>query len=106
MMDVTYTAVLRLWKQKISQREIARRLKISQPKVRKILVTAGAVDTEEARLYRDGLTVDQIAQKLGKSEKAVLTMLPYIKGMYNAEYPTIQALRTRKSREKAKEDQT
>ena len=48
MMDVTYAAVLRLWKQEISQREIARRSKISQQKVRKILVTAGAVDTEEA----------------------------------------------------------
>lgn len=106
MMDVTYTAVLRLWKQKISQREIARRLNISQQKVKKILVTAGAIDTEEAKLYRTGLAVEQIAQKLGKSEKAVLTMLPYIKGMYNAEYPTIQALRTRKSREKYKEGQT
>lgn len=66
----------------------------------------GAIDTEEAKLYRTGLAVEQIAQKLGKSEKAVLTMLPYIKCMYNAEYPTIQALRTRKSREKDKEGQT
>lgn len=106
MMDVTYTAVLRLWKQKISQREIARRLNISQQKVRKILITAGAIDTTEAKLYQDGMTVEQISKEIGKSEKAVLSMLPYIKGTYNAEYPTIRALRTRKSREKSKEVQT
>lgn len=37
-MDATYTAVLRLWEQNPSMRDIARRLNISHGKVQKILV--------------------------------------------------------------------
>ena len=39
MMDATYTAVSRLWEQQLSQKEISRRLGISEQKVRKILIT-------------------------------------------------------------------
>lgn len=46
------------------------------------------------------LTVPEIAQILGKSEKAVFCRVPYEKGMYGAEYPTINALRIRKCRGK------
>ena len=35
-----------------------------------------------------------------KSEKAVIARIPYDKGIYNAEYPTVNALRIRKCREK------
>lgn len=88
MMDATFQSVLRLWEQDCSQKEIARRINISEQKVCKILVTAGAVETEESKLQKEGYTVDQIAEKLGKSEKAVICRLPYDKGIYNAEYPT------------------
>ena len=100
MMDATYTAVLRLWEQNPSMRDIARRLNISHGKVLKILVTAGALETDESKLYVQGKTVPEIAQILGKSEKAVFCRVPYEKGMYGAEYPTINALRIRKCREK------
>ena len=42
----------------------------------------------------------EIAETLGKSEKAVSCRIPYEKGMYGAEYPTINALRIRKCRGK------
>ena len=100
MMDATYTAVLRLWEQNPSRKDIARRLNISHGKVLKILVTAGALETEESKLYIQGKTIPEIAQILGKSEKAVFCRVPYEKGMYCAEYPTINALRIRKCREK------
>lgn len=100
MMDATIQSVLRLWEQEISQKEISRRLKISEQKVCKILVTVGAIETEEARLLRTGLTVRQIAERLEKSEKAVIARIPYEKGIYKAEYPTINAMRIRKTREK------
>lgn len=99
-MDATFAAVARLWEQKCSQREIANRLNISGPKVRKILITIGAIETDESRLFTAGLSIEEIADMLGKSPKAVLGRLPYIKGQYGAEYPSINALRIRKSREK------
>ena len=40
----------------------------------------------------------------GKSNSAVCSRIPYGKGMYNAEYPTINALRIRKCRQKQKGD--
>ena len=100
MMDAAFTAALRLWEQDLSQKEIARRLNISEQKVRRILVTAGAIQTEESKLHAQGQTVEEIAAALGKTVKAVQTRIPYDKGMYNSEYPTINALRIRKTRKK------
>lgn len=102
MMDATVTAVLRLHAQDLTPAEIARRLNISNKKVLKILVTAGAVETEESRLYNQGLTAAEIAQQLGKTEKNVNNRIPYEKGMYNAEYPSKNAIVIRKCREKGK----
>lgn len=98
-MDALYTAVIRLHEQGSSKKEISRRLNISHGKVTKILVTAGLIETEESRLYQSGMTVAQIADKLEKNENAVLCRIPYEKGMYNAEYPSINAMRIRKSRQ-------
>lgn len=100
MMDATIQSVIRLWEQELSQKEISRRLKISEQKVCKILVTVGAIETEESRMIKSGLTVSEIAEKLGKSEKSVICRIPYEKGIYNAEYPTINAIRIRKCRDK------
>lgn len=104
MMDATFAAVARLWEQHCSVREIARRLGISDCKARKILITLGARDTDESRLYASGLSVEEIAARLGKSRNAVLARIPYIKGQYGAEYPTVNALRIRRSREKGAAD--
>lgn len=98
MMDATFTAVSRLWEQGCSQKEICRRLNLSNCKVRKILVTIGAIETDESKLYAAGKTVEQIAEITGKSKNAVFGRIPYTKGIYNAEYPTINAMRIRKSR--------
>ena len=100
MMDATIQSVIRLWEQELSQKEISRRLKISEQKVCKILVTVGAIETVESRMIKSGLTVSEIAEKLGKSEKSVICRIPYEKGIYNAEYPTINAIRIRKCRDK------
>lgn len=100
MMDATIQSVIRLWEQELSQKEISRRLRISEQKVCKILVTVGAIETEESRMIKSGLTVSEIAEKLGKSEKSVICRIPYEKGIYNAEYPTINAIRIRKCRDK------
>lgn len=102
MMDATFTAVSRLWEQELSQKEIARRLNISESKVRKILITIGAIETDISRMYASGMTVDEIAEKIEVSVKAVNNHIPYQKGIYNAEYPSKNALKIRKCREKEK----
>ena len=104
MMDAAFTAVSRLWEQGCSQKEISGRLHISQAKVRKILVTVGAIETVESRLYAAGKTVQEIAAITGKTENAVMGRIPYSKCLYNAEYPTINAMRIRKCRDKAKSE--
>ena len=102
-MDATFLAVSRLWEQGESQKTIARRLNLSAGKVRKILVTIGAYESDITKLYNAGWTPEAIAQHTGKSSQAVNTHIPYEKGIYDAEYPTINALRIRKTRAKQKQ---
>lgn len=97
-MDATFTAVTRLFEQDFCQAEIARQLKISEAKVRKILITVGLISTEEALLHAQGMGVAEIAEKLGKTRNAVLGRLPYEKGMYDAEIPSENAIRIKKCR--------
>ena len=99
-MDATFLAVSRLWEQGESQKSIARHLNLGEGKVRKILVTIGAYETDITRLYKSGMSPEAIAQHTGKSLHAINTHIPYGKGMYGAEYPTKNALRIRKTRAK------
>ena len=101
-MDALVTSVIRLHEQGLSERTISDRLKISGQKVSQILITAGLKTTAEAELQASGLTSDEIAVKLGKSRKAVLSRLPYSKGQYRSEYPTVNALRIRQCRKEQK----
>ena len=98
-MDITEQASS-LYEQGYSQREIAAKLNLSHKKVLQMLVTSGMIETDESRMYAQGYTVEQIAETLGKQVKSVLGRIPYQKGIYNAENPTINALRIRKHREK------
>lgn len=105
-MDATEIAVQRLYEQGYSPNMIARRIGISVQKTTKILINIGAIVTDECRLQKDGLTISEIAERLGKSEKAVLARLPYSKGLYNAEYPTTNALRIRRCRNKRNQNES
>lgn len=105
--DITYDvydSVSLLWCQECSQKEISSRLYISEHKVRKILVTIGAIETEESKLYAAGYTQEQICGITGKSISAVNSRLPYTKCPYNQLRPTENALRIRKHRTKRKEE--
>ena len=69
-------------------------------KTKKLLVTAGAIRTEEADLLREGFSVAEIAQVQRVSPSIVCRDTPYIKGVYNAKEPTVNALRIRACRAK------
>lgn len=69
-----------------SMKETARKLKLSQQTVRRVLISNGIYPSERtrevARLCLMGMTVPEIAEYLGISPKTVQTNLPYSKGGY------------------------
>jgi len=107
-MDRIFTSALRLSEQGVSLKQIGKRLGISEQKVRKILITEGAWSSDTsvkiAALLKEGRTVDEIQAITGLSRNAVISYMPYDRGMQNAEYPTINALRIRKCRKNKEED--
>lgn len=106
MMDATFIAVSRLWEQGANPTEISRRLNLSWQKTTKILITIGAIETEESRRFAKGESVAHIAASMEKTENAVLARIPYQRCMYRAEFPSKGALKQRqwvaKKKEKAR----
>lgn len=87
-----------------SMKEVARRHGISEAKVKKLLITAGAFENEISRkvqnLHSAGKSISDISKILGIGETAVNMYLPYTKCIYNAPSPTKNALKIRKCRKK------
>ena len=87
--------------------QTAKHYEISRCKCRKMLIDAGVFESPLSRqiagLSADGLTVEQIGEKLGISPKVASSYLPYSKGMYNAEEPSENALSIRRHRQKARQ---
>lgn len=107
-MDALITSVVRLYEQGLSIKAISRHLRISEQKARKILITAGGwsspLSAKIQSLQKEGKSIDEIAEIIGISHNAVISYLPYDRGMQNAEYPSINAIRIRQCREKRKEE--
>lgn len=101
LLDSTVALTIGIWVTSGSMKLAMRKLGISLPKVRRILVDAGLIDTDESALYADGYTPAEIAQLMGKTKNAVQGRIPYEKGMYNRDNPTTNALRIRACRAKA-----
>ncbi len=66
--------------------QIARKLRVSEERVRRTLITEGLWTSRTAaavgRLFYKGKTVPEIAEELTISEKTVQSYLPYSRGMY------------------------
>ncbi|MDK6688344.1 hypothetical protein QP246_02580 [Aerococcus urinae] len=96
--------IVKTYQETGSLRETAEVVGVGWQKVRKILITAevyGSRDAEDIKaLYQDGFSEQEIADLLGLSISTVNSYLPYSKGEYNSDDPTINALRIRKSRNK------
>lgn len=87
-----------------SIKKVAALFRISEQKVRKILIDAGEYESDMSMqvkdLYRQGFSVEDIADKLGVSKSAVSGYLPYSKGLYLGENPSSNAIKIRKCRAK------
>lgn len=103
MKEAIKESVLRLYAEGCSIKEIERRTNISHSTITKVLVSYGDVSTPEKLLFDKGMSISEIAAMLEKSEKAVKIRLPYIKGPYDRDNPTENALRIRKCRERKKQ---
>lgn len=103
-MDTLVTSTVELRKKGLSLKQISRELNISEQKARKILITAGLWSSETCEkitaLTKKGLSIDQITAETHLTRNAVLSYMPYDRGMQNTENPTVNALRIRKCREK------
>lgn len=87
-----------------SIKKVAALFRISEQKVRKVLIDAGEYESDMSvqvkDLYGQGFSVEDIADKLGVSKSAVSGYLPYSKGMYLGENPSSNAIKIRKCRAK------
>ncbi len=103
-MDKLVTSAVDLYKKGLSLKQISRELNISEQKARKILITVGLWSSETykkvAALAKERCSIDKIMADTHLTRNAVLSYMPYDRGMQNAENPTANALRIRKCREK------
>ena len=101
---MTFEQVASYYEKSGSIRDTAQNFNISHGKCRKILLTVGVlsspVSDAVAKLYANGLSVEQISEQLGIKPSAVNANLPYQKGMYDSDTPTENAIRIRKHRAK------
>lgn len=83
--------------------ETGRHFGVSDHKIRRVLIDAGAYMTAQSKqilkLYDEGLSPEEIGKKLNLSRSTVFSNLPYSKGQYNSDTPTENAIKIRKCRE-------
>ena len=105
-MDALFKAVAEDYKKTKSMNETAEHLKISQAKVKKILITMGLYKTplsvQIARLVALGFNTQSIAAILKISAKMVSANMPYTKTVYNSDTPSENALKIRATRDRQK----
>lgn len=87
-------------------KEIAKKVGISEVKIRRILITEGlwhsTTSDEITELVSKGLSATEISEKLQKPLKTVQAYMPYIRGGYG-EAQTYNAKQSKKFRERNKE---
>lgn len=86
----------------------AKALNISESKLKKLLLSAGAYENETSLRIKElldmGMDAKQIAEETGFTASTVNMYTPYSKGCYNSPNPTINAQRIRKCRTKKRTD--
>ena len=85
----TYQNIVKEYDDCKSITKIAKKLGISEERVRKTLITEGLWTRRSAKpiieLFHEGKTVQEIAETLMISEKTVQSYVPYSRGMYGGE---------------------
>lgn len=99
---MTAEQIINFYDQCQSIAETGRHFGVSDHKIRRVLISAGVYMTAQSReilkLYEEGLSPEEIGERLKLSRSAVFSNLPYSKGQYNSDTPTENAIRIRKCR--------
>lgn len=94
--DKLYIDIIKTYLDILSVKETADKLKTSEVKVRKVLITENLWQSKtslEIEYYlRSGKTTSEIAKLLSTTEKAVQQYLPYSRGVYNGDNRSVAAL--------------
>lgn len=100
------TSVCEAYKLGVSIRAVAKSVSLSPMKVRKILITGGCysndMSTEIDNLWKDGKTVQEIAEILNTSVSNVSSYLPYERIIYNMDEKSVEADRQQRYRDRKK----
>ena len=102
--DELYVQIIKSYLDTESVKETAQELHTTPVKVRKVLITEGLWSSKtslEVQHYLNlGKTTAEIAEILSTTEKAVQQYLPYTKGIYKGDNPSVGALNTAEYRER------
>lgn len=101
-----YRAVLEDYKETKSVAKTSANLKVSQVKVRKVLITEGLWHSKTSDAVQEylaqGKKTDEIAQLLKTTVKAVQQYLPYTRGIYKGDFQSSDAVRSAEYRKRKK----
>lgn len=99
--------VVELYNSGLSMRKIGIQLSLSQMKVRKILITAGAYTSQRCveiqDYYRNGYGVEEIAEIFHMTKSSVYSYLSYETVIYNLDEKSVNADRQARYRERKKQ---
>lgn len=102
--DSLYMDIIKTYLDTESVKLTAEELNTTSVKVRKVLITEGLWSSKtslEIQHYLNlGKTTAEIADILSTTEKAVQQYLPYTKGLYNGDNPTVAAINSADYRER------
>ncbi len=98
MKEELYQNIIKVYLQTCSVKETAQRLETYSIKVRRVLITEGLWSSRTSetigRLWEQGMTVAEIAEKLCLSEKNIQSYLPYTRGQYGGKNRSDTAVRS------------
>lgn len=101
-----YRRIIEEYNKNVSLKDISEMLKVSIVRVRRVLITEDLWHSETSdsigKLYKQGLSVKEIAAKLYITEKNVQAYIPYSKGIYGNDIKSNEATRCENYRQRNK----
>lgn len=102
--DDLYNKIIESYSKTNSVKKTAEKLGTSVIKVRRVLITEGLWSSATSRkileLHEQGLSTQEIAEKLHYTDKNVQAFLPYSRGVYGQEKQSMNSLKSKEYRER------